>query len=363
MWRQLCYKSRLPLTYRASSYNHVSRRFLSQLAPQPVPEDISSGRRYLNLLVGFCAGASIYFFLDDPRLSPLDRPTLTPRQFISSKVLDNEPSGPNTKLLRLALPPHALPPAYSSDGSFDPIWSVYVKDDDIQVERAYTPLNGLESDGSMLFWVKKYPKGEVGRWLHSKQPGDKIELRGPLKTWPWKADQWDEIVMISGGTGITPFVQLFNRVISRAPATSTTKYTLLHCSRVPEELPPPTLLKPLFDYSKEHPEKFNLHLFVDEQDGSNPPVPIPHINTGFINEKSLTKCLNPNKAEESWWKGKFSWTTSSSKEPPKKILFLVCGPEGMVGAVAGPYGRNLSQGPVGGILGKLGYTSDQVYKL
>jgi cytochrome-b5 reductase len=35
----------------------------------------------------------------------------------------------------------------------------------------------------------------------------------------------------------------------------------------------------------------------------------------------------------------------------------------MIGAIAGPYGRNLSQGPIGGILGNLGYTSNQVYKL
>ena len=35
----------------------------------------------------------------------------------------------------------------------------------------------------------------------------------------------------------------------------------------------------------------------------------------------------------------------------------------MVGAIAGPYGRNLSQGPVSGILGSMGYSSDQVYKL
>lgn len=38
-------------------------------------------------------------------------------------------------------------------------------------------------------------------------------------------------------------------------------------------------------------------------------------------------------------------------------------PSSMIDAIAGPYGRNFSQGPVGGILGKMGYTSDEVYKL
>ncbi len=35
----------------------------------------------------------------------------------------------------------------------------------------------------------------------------------------------------------------------------------------------------------------------------------------------------------------------------------------MINAIAGPYGRNYSQGPVLGILGGLGFTSSQVRKL
>jgi cytochrome-b5 reductase len=35
----------------------------------------------------------------------------------------------------------------------------------------------------------------------------------------------------------------------------------------------------------------------------------------------------------------------------------------MVNAIAGPYGRNFSQGDVGGILGDMGYSSHEVYKL
>jgi len=35
----------------------------------------------------------------------------------------------------------------------------------------------------------------------------------------------------------------------------------------------------------------------------------------------------------------------------------------MIDAISGPYGRNFSQGAVGGILGKMGFTSEQVWKL
>lgn len=155
--------------------------------------------RFGTCLVAFAAGFSIYFFLDDPEIvgPPPKLPVLSPSQFVVTKLTSTEASGPDTKLVKIAAPPHLLPLTESNDAS---IWSVFIKDDDIQVERAYTPLHGVDSKGDMLFWIKKYPKGEVGRWIHSKNAGDKIEIRGPIKTWPWKDGLWDEVVMVSNIT-------------------------------------------------------------------------------------------------------------------------------------------------------------------
>lgn len=96
--------------------------------------------------------------------------------------------------MTLALPPKSRPSL--EDGALQSIWSIYIKDDDIQVERPFTPLEGIDNQGQMRFWIKKYENGEVGRWLHSKKAGETIEIRGPLKTWPWRADEWDEIIMV-----------------------------------------------------------------------------------------------------------------------------------------------------------------------
>jgi hypothetical protein len=112
-------------------------------------------------------------------------------------VVSNENSGPNTKILRLRVSPNLIPKDGQDPIGFGPIWSVYIKDDDIQVERPYTPLESIDEDGNMVLWIKKYPRGEVGRWLHLKKPGETIEIRGPLKTWPWKDGEWDEVVMVS----------------------------------------------------------------------------------------------------------------------------------------------------------------------
>lgn len=166
--------------------------------PVPPPTNINPhytpNKRIFTGVVAFCAGFAIYFFLDDPA-TPVQRFSISPRIFVPSKVISNESSGPDTKLLKIAAPEY-FHPRNNTANNFNSVWSVFIKDDDIQVERPYTPLHGIDKDGNMLFWIKKYPKGEVGRWLHTKTPGDGIELRGPLPTWPWKDDTWDEIVMV-----------------------------------------------------------------------------------------------------------------------------------------------------------------------
>ncbi|KAJ6539085.1 hypothetical protein B0H19DRAFT_1177051 [Mycena capillaripes] len=310
--------------------------------------------RVVSLFGVFGAGATAaYLFLPDKsRSAPtMDNASLSPSYFTRATLTSSEPSGPNSKLLVLTVhgfPAQKRPPPL-------PIWSVFIKDDDIQVERPYTPLEGIDEHGRMLFWIKKYPKGEVGRWLHSKRVGEQVEFRGPLSTWAWKEDEWDEVVMISGGTGITPFHQLLHSRISKED--SKTRFTLLHSSPTPSELPPPAILGPLREYATKSPDRFALHLFVDRQEGDSA-ADLPPLQVGRISKAAIERCLGLNPP---WWRTVFFGQTSNSA--PRKTLFLVCGPEPMINAIAGPYGRNFSQGVVGGILGDLGYSSSEVRKL
>lgn len=206
----------------------------------------------------------------------------------------------------------------------------------------------------MKFWIKKYPHGEVGRWLHSKQVGDKVELRGPLQTWLWKDEAWDEVILISGGTGITPFYQLLHSTFQNP--SSKTRFTLLHSSRSPSELPPPEILVPLIASSHTSPERFQMKLFVDEMEKEVPLGVTPRL--GRIDRHVIEGCLG---YKASWWHNIFR--EQRRPLPPQKVLFIICGPEPMISAIAGPYGQNYSQGPVLGILGELGFTSNQVRKL
>ncbi|KAI0796765.1 ferredoxin reductase-like C-terminal NADP-linked domain-containing protein [Abortiporus biennis] len=340
------------------------KRAFSQ--PPHGPAARTNSSLYLKAALGAAAttAVSAYFLWPSPsRSAPTcNNSQLSPTYFTPVTVVSSEAcQDPHTKLITLSIPPHALP----DRDSLKSIWSIFIKDDDIQVERPYTPLEGIDSQGKMTFWIKKYPRGEVGRWLHSKQEGDTIEIRGPLMTWPWQGDKWDEVIMISGGTGITPFYQLIHQeLLENTKDTPSTRFTLVHSSRTPRELPPPQILRPLIDRAHKDPRHFRLHLFVDKLDESvSESVSSDKLSVGYISKDAILNSLGLSQ-NRSWWKKAFSSTSvNAATLGDRRVLFLICGPEPMIAAIAGPYGRNLSQGSIGGTLGELGFDSSQVYKL
>lgn len=320
---------------------------------------------------------------------------LTPSRFAQSTLVHSVNVSPDTKLLTLSLPPQLIP---LDPRIFAPIWSIFIKDSDIQVERPYTPLEGIDGNGHIKLWVKKYERGEVGRWLHARQVGDPIEIRGPVKTWSrlWQEGQWDQVVLarpnipvpfiiqltfvsltskISGGTGITPFHQLLHSVFRMRDTSFNTRFTLLHSSKSLADLPPSDVIQPLATLSQEYPDRFQMHLFAESVDGSHP----LNIQRGRIGKSVIQDTLRLTHTTP-WWRRLFGSSEHAPFPPDKRILVLVCGPEGyapllslfyilqpfspsMVSTIAGPYGRNYSQGEVGGILGELGLKSQHVWKL
>jgi cytochrome-b5 reductase len=112
------------------------------------------------------------------------------------------------------------------------------------------------------------------------------------------------------------------------------------------------------------------------------------MKVGRIDKSSIARALDISDGASSWP----SWMTNlwARRHPKtgdtdirkKKVLVIVCGPEPyvlwllrlippadqistirMVAGIAGPYGRNYSQGKVGGVLAELGFKAGQVWKL
>ncbi|KIJ19971.1 cytochrome-b5 reductase [Paxillus involutus ATCC 200175] len=311
----------------------------------------------------FSTVVAAYFLLpDESRHAPTHASApLGPSHFTPATLVESTQTSSDTKLLTLSVPPDLLP--RDNPDALAPIWSIFVKDDDIQVERPYTPLEGVDENGCMKFWIKKYDHGEVGRWLHSKRVGDAIEIRGPVKTWlsSWQHGDWDELVLISGGTGITPFYQLLHSIFRTHDTPFHGRLTLLHGSRSLADLPPSNMLDFLTTLSQQSPDKFELRLFVDSTGDSSVTQSLS-IESGRIGKSAIQDALRLTHSTP-WWRRIFQPSTATSVAPKRKVLVMICGPEPMVNTIAGPYGRNYSQGEVGGILRELGLQSQQVWKL
>lgn len=118
-------------------------------------------------------------------------------------------------------------------------------------------------------------------------------------------------------------------------------------------------------FAKTDPTRLRFSLYVDSLDGDNPSaIARRGLHEGRVGRRALEAATRLD-MDGSWWQRLFkaSGVTQRGTTSDRRILFLVCGPEPMVAAIAGPFGRNMSQGPVGGILGEMGYKREQVWKL
>src|SRR6266404_4561924 len=136
------------------------------------------------------------------------------------------------------------------------------------------------------------------------------------------------IPKISGGTGFSPFHQLLFRHLlpfRDNPAQSGTRFTLLHASRSPSELPPAPILQSLVEFAGAHPDHLRVRLYAD----SGPQARVPEnvarsLQVGRIDKCSIAHALGISDRPWSWG----SWINGGDEDIRKKnILVMVCGPE------------------------------------
>ncbi|CAO1636429.1 unnamed protein product [Sympodiomycopsis kandeliae] len=322
------------------------------------------------------------------RLGISDKEVMGPTRWTAVGLLKSiktiSPSTPedvgdgNHKLMTLRIPEVYLSGRNEADPAFATdrltISSLSVKQPDIQIERSYSPLQSASEarDAHQAdFLIKRYGNGEMGRYLHSKQPGrDQIEIRGWQQTWDEKWMQsakngpLEEVVMIVGGTGIAPAYQLINSTLKKQSSEvledSGPRFRLLYAAPSPSSF---LLLPELKQLQESHPERLQIGLWVERDEspaadgiglgrmlglGGQRSIGGLKALTGRIGEKDLNQSLGP-----------------IAYDGQHRRAILVCGPEPMVQAIAGPRaidGR--SQGPLGGILGKIpGVERGEVWKL
>ncbi|EON67090.1 NADH-cytochrome b5 reductase 2 [Coniosporium apollinis CBS 100218] len=249
--------------------------------------------------------------------------------FISLKLESVEDINHNTKRFRFKLPEE------DSVSGLHVASAVIAKYKGPEMEkpaiRPYTPVSDEDTKNYMDFVIKRYPDGPMSEHLHSMNPGQRLDFKGPIPKYPWEPNKHDHIALVAGGTGITPMYQLA-RAIFKNPEDKT-KVTLVFGNIAEEDV----LLKREWDeLENTYPQRFRAFYTLDK-----PPEDWQQ-GKGFIT-KELLKTVLPEPKE-------------------KNVKVFVCGPPGLYKAVSGTKKSPQDQGELEGHLKDLGYSKDQVYK-
>lgn len=86
------------------------------------------------------------------------------------------------------------------------------------LSRKYSIVSSPLREGRLEFGVQLLPYGEVSPQLWKLKAGDKIEIRGPLGAFVWRPDMTGPLILIAGGSGITPFLSMYDHFKHVLPA-------------------------------------------------------------------------------------------------------------------------------------------------
>ncbi|KAI9762877.1 MAG: mitochondrial peripheral inner membrane protein [Chaenotheca gracillima] len=205
------------LLFRTTIYN-ARRRLNSDLAH---PQRLRSPRNITILLLLGLVPAGYYI---SKGLIPHDEPILSPREFSPFKLQSRIPVSATSSI-------YTLQPASTSISTKqipwpeDPsIWSIQIKQPELNIARSYTPLPPVESGpredeagaDTLRLLVRSFPGGELSTYLSRLPEGAILSLRGPYQefTLP-NPEEVGEVVFLAGGTGIAPALQLAHAILPR----------------------------------------------------------------------------------------------------------------------------------------------------
>ena len=265
------------------------------------------------------------------------------------------------------------------------IWSVQIKQPQLQIARAYTPLPPTENESdkpnTIRFLIRHDDRGELSSYLHKLPLHTPVDLRGPRMEYKIPEDI-DEILFLAGGTGIAPALQTAYTIFKiREPLKGKPlpKMRILWANRTQEDC--------LGAISQEDSSTKSLlgrllntlfgrvHTQSPITPATNPP------QSPLIHQLSiLQKTYHPNLQISYFIDSNHTFITPAVlkrhlhtvtlqdpiKQNEKKKLILISGPEGFVNYLAGPKqwrGGSEVQGPLEGVLGTMALHGWKVWKL
>lgn len=197
------------------------------------------------------------------------------------------------------------------------------------VIRSYTPVSSDDDHGYVDLVVKVYfknvhPKfpdgGKLSQHLENLKIGETVDFRGPSGRLVYKGQgkfsikilrkdppveyNVKKVVMLAGGTGITPMLQLIRAMIK--DPTDETQVSLLFANQTEKDI---LLREELDDIAKNHPNKLKLWYTLDTS-SENWPYSTGHINADMIKDHMFP--------------------------PSPDTLVLMCGPPPMINFACNP---------------------------
>jgi len=254
---------------------------------------------------------------------------LSPTEWRSLEIAQIMQLNHNTKVFRFQLPEGttlSLPIA-----SYILI-KAPTKEGEQELIRPYTPVSTTEQHnitGYVDLMVKGYPQGNVSKYLHSLNVGDKVLIKGPMPSMPYTPNMKNHIGMIAGGTGITPMLQIISRILDNPQ--DRTKITLVFANIAAEDI----LAKQGLEARVKANPNFKIYYILEK-----PPKNWKE-GVGYVSETIIKQQLPP---------------------PSDDTLIMVCGPPPMMNAISGPKNKDKTQGELKGLLKSTGYKENQVWK-
>jgi cytochrome-b5 reductase len=255
---------------------------------------------------------------------------LNMKNWVNFTFLESHRVAHNTRIFRFDLDPKA-------SLGLQPISHILVRGEVVnrrgrleKITRSYVPVSDLGATGYFDLLIKILPEGMMSQRIARLNPGDSLEMRGPVVELPYKANMKTHLGMIAGDIGITHMVQLIKAIVLN-PNDYTQQVSLIYENESPEDI----LLKEELDkLSRAYPNFkvfYTVNIAGREWEGG----------VGHITAEMIYKAL---------------------PHPSPNTLVLVAGPSTLMDRVCGRKDQERYSGQVLGLLKQLGYKKEHVYK-
>jgi hypothetical protein len=166
----------------------------------------------LIILGGSALGGAAYQFAKpaDPSDASLNPQTFTPYTLVNKQSVSSTSAIFTLRNRDGAPEPESVREVWKRS-----VWSVQIKQPQLQIARAYTPLpptseshkKGRDEPADIRLLIRQENGGEVSTYLHRLPEQSTIELRGPNTEYQLPQDI-KEVIFLAGGTGIAPAMQI-----------------------------------------------------------------------------------------------------------------------------------------------------------